>query len=101
MTVMARTANALGDKFKETKLLDKALENSPGKFHHICRHYRHAANRKGYEAEQAELVENRWLSMTSVEDGSLLVSGVLDPAGGAAPRMAVPPRARHIGPSHR
>jgi hypothetical protein len=97
MTVMARTANALGDRFKESALLDKAVENSPGKFHHICRHYRHAADRKGYEAEQAELVENRWLSLSSVEDGSLLVNGVLDPVGGAALRMALQPLARKSG----
>src|SRR5882672_2955650 len=97
MTVMARTANALGDRFTESALLDKALENSPGKFHHICRHYRHAADRKGYEAEQAELVENRWLSLSSVEDGSLLVNGVLDPVGGAALRMALQPLARKSG----
>ncbi len=97
MTVMARTANALGDKFKESALLDKAVENSPGKFHHICRHYRHAADRKGYEAEQAELVENRRLSLSSVEDGSLLINGVLDPEGGAALRMALQPLARRSG----
>jgi hypothetical protein len=97
MTVMARTANALGDRFKESKLLDKAVENSPGKFHHICRHYRHAADRKGYESEQAELVENRWLSLSSVEDGSLLINGVLDPVGGAALRMALQPLARKSG----
>ena len=97
MTVMARTAKALGERFEESKLLDKAVENSPGKFHHICRHYRHAADRKGYEAEQAELVENRWLSLSSVEDGSLLVNGVLDPVGGAALRMALQPLARKSG----
>ena len=97
MTVMARTANALGERFKESALLDKAVENSPGKFHHICRHYRHAADRKGYEAEQTELVENRWLSLSSVEDGSLLISGVLDPVGGAALRTALQPLARKSG----
>jgi Domain of unknown function (DUF222) len=97
MTVMARTANALGTRFKEAALLDKAVENSPGKFHHICRHYRHAADRKGYEAEQAELVENRSLSLSSVEDGSLLICGVLDPVGGAALRTALQPLARKSG----
>lgn len=97
MTVMARTANALGDRFQETALLDKAVENSPGKFHHICRHYRHAADRKGYESEQAELVENRWLSMSSVEDGSLLINGLLDPVGGAVLRTALEPLARTCG----
>jgi hypothetical protein len=97
MTVMARTANALGERFKESALLDKALENSPGKFHHICRHYRHAADRKGYESEQAELVENRWLSLSSAEDGSLLINGALDPVGGAALRTALQPLARKSG----
>jgi Domain of unknown function (DUF222)/HNH endonuclease len=97
MTVMARTANAVGASFDETRLLDKAEENSPGKFHHICRHYRHAANRKGYEAEQAELVENRRLSISTWEDGSLLLSGVLDPVGGAALRTALEPLARKSG----
>src|SRR6202165_5785172 len=38
LTVMARTANSVGTDFNETALLDQARENSPGKFHHICRH---------------------------------------------------------------
>src|SRR6202158_199296 len=62
LTVMARTANAVRT-FNETALLEKARENSPGKFHHICRHYRHAADPKGYAAEQADQVENRRLSL--------------------------------------
>src|SRR6202521_4554327 len=33
LTVMARTADAVGIKFNETALLTKARENSPGKFH--------------------------------------------------------------------
>jgi hypothetical protein len=56
---MARTANAVGTKFDEAPLLEKARENSPGKFYYICDHFRHAVDRKGYEAEQAELVEDR------------------------------------------
>jgi hypothetical protein len=97
VTVMARTANAVGDNFNEATLIDKALENSPGKFHHICQRYRHAADRKGYEAEQAELVENRRLSISTWEDGSVLLSGVLDPVGGAALRTALEPLARKTG----
>src|SRR4030081_8241 len=58
---MARTANAVGAKFDEAALLEKARQNSPGKFYFICRHFRHAADRKGFESEQAELVENRKL----------------------------------------
>src|SRR3984893_19468141 len=33
---MARTANAVGIKFDEALLLEKARENSPGKFYYIC-----------------------------------------------------------------
>ena len=96
-SVMARTADAVPDAFDETALLDKARENSPGKFHHICRYYRHAADPKGYADEQAGLVEERRLSLSTWEDGSLLLSGVLDPVGGAALRTAIEPLARKSG----
>jgi hypothetical protein len=94
---MARTADAVGSKFDETKLLEKARENSPGKFHYICRHYRHAADRKGFEAEQAELVEYRKLSITTCDDGAVLVNGLLDPVGGAAFVTAIRPLAQKSG----
>ena len=94
---MVRTANAVGSKFDETKLLEKARENSPGKFHYICNHYRHAADRKGFEAEQAELVENRKLTISTCEDGAVLINGVFDPVGGAAIRSAIEPLARKSG----
>jgi hypothetical protein len=94
---MARTADAVGNKFEEHALLEKARENSPGKFHYVCKHYRHAADRKGYEAEQAELVENRKLTISTCEDGAVLVNGVLDPVGGAAFRTEVHRLARKTG----
>ena len=64
LTVMARTANAVPARFEEGRLLEQARESSPGKFHHICRHFRHAADPQGYAAEQAEQVENRSLSLS-------------------------------------
>jgi hypothetical protein len=94
---MARTAEAVGSKFDESKLLEKARENSPGKFHYICHHYRHAADRKRFEAEQAELMEIRKLSISQCEDGVVLVNGVLDPVGGAAFIGAIVPLARRSG----
>jgi hypothetical protein len=97
VTAMTRTADAVGANFDEAKLLDKAEENSPGKFYYICKHYRHAADRKGFESEQAEQVENRRLSLSTCEDGSLLINGVLDPIGGTAFRTAVEPLARKTG----
>jgi hypothetical protein len=94
---MARTAAFVGPTFDETPLLEKARENSPGKFYYICNHYRHAANRKGFEVEQADLVENRTLWVTTCDDGSVLVSGNLDPEGGAVFRTAIEPLARSSG----
>jgi hypothetical protein len=94
---MVRTANAVGTKFDEALLLAKARENSPGKFYYLCNHYRHSADRKGYEAEQADLVENRKLWISTCEDGAVVVSGVFDPVGGAAFRTAVEPLARRSG----
>ena len=94
---MARTANALGTKFHEEPLLEKARENSPGKFYYICNHYRHAADREGYEAEQSELVENRRVWITTCDDGTVLISGQFDPEGGAVLRTAYEPLARRSG----
>ena len=94
---MARTAAAVGTKFEEAPLLEQARENSPGKFYYICHHYRHAADRKGFEAEQAELVEDRKLFISTCEDGTLLLSGNFDPEGGAAILTKLKPLARKSG----
>src|SRR5256885_17263332 len=51
LTVMARTAGSVGDAFDENKLLQLARDNSPGKFHYKCMHYRHAVNARKYAAE--------------------------------------------------
>jgi hypothetical protein len=97
LSVLARTADALPNAFDESALLEKARQSSPGKFHHQCRHYRHAADPQGFADEQAELHENRHLSLSTWEDGSLLLNGVLDPVGGAALRTALEPLARKSG----
>jgi hypothetical protein len=97
LTVMARTADAVGSKFNETALLKKARDNSPGKFHHICRHYRHAVDAASFAAEQVEQVENRRLSLSTWFDGALLLNGVLDSVGGAVLRAALEPLARKSG----
>jgi hypothetical protein len=94
---MARTANAVETRFDEAPLLEKARENSPGKFHHLCQHYRHAADAEKYAAEQAEQVQQRRLSLSTWTDGSVLISGILDPVGGAALRTALEPLARKSG----
>jgi len=97
LTVMARTANAVGDAFEERPLLDLAREDSPGKFHYRCLHYRHAVNSEQYAKEQADQVHGRSLYMSTAEDGSLFVKAFLDPVGGAVVRSALEPLARSSG----
>src|ERR1700693_2003075 len=97
LKAMARTAAAVGDRVEEAHLLEKARESSPGKFYYICHHYRHAADRKGFEAEQAEQVENRRLWVSKCEDGTVLLSATLDPEGGAAILTQLEPLARKSG----
>jgi hypothetical protein len=97
LKTMARTADAVGDGFDEAVLLPKARDNSAGKFYYICDHYRHSADPKGYEAEQTERVENRKLTITTCDDGAVLIKGVFDPEGGAALRTAFEPLARKSG----
>src|SRR3984893_5572076 len=97
LATMARTAEALDDRFDEKVLVSKAKENSPGKFFYICHHARHAADPKQYAAEQAEQVEQRRLKLSTWMDGSLLISGQLDPVGGAALLSVIVPLARKSG----
>src|SRR6202162_2881075 len=97
LKAMARTAAAVGDRFEEAHLLEKARESSPGKFYYICHHYRHAADRKGFEAEQAEQVENGRLWVSKCEDGTVLLSATLDPEGGAAILTQLEPLAGKSG----
>jgi hypothetical protein len=97
LAVMARTSEALGERFDEKVLIEKAKESSPGKFFYICHHARHAADPKTYAAEQAEQVQQRRLKLSTWMDGSLLISGQLDPIGGAAVLAAFAPLARRSG----
>ena len=78
VTVMARTAIAVGAAFNETALLDKARKLSPGKFYYRCQQYQHSVQPEVYANEQAEQAQKNKLRLNTAEDGSLLISGVLD-----------------------
>jgi len=94
---MARTAEAVGEAFDERKLLKLARENSPGKFHYKCMHYRHSVDARAVAKEQAELAETRFLHLNTQDDGGLFLTGLLDPVGGALVRNALEPLARSSG----
>ena len=103
LVVMARTADALAASptarvFDEKALLKKAMENSVGKFHHICRHLRHAADPKSAVAAEVDLVENRSLRISTDEDsGAVFLSGEFDSESGAVIRTVLEPLARLSG----
>src|ERR1700680_4228173 len=48
LATIARTAEALGSRFDEKVLVEKAKENSPGKFFYICHNAGQAATTKHY-----------------------------------------------------
>jgi hypothetical protein len=97
VTVMARTAEALKDRFDERPLVEYAREHSPGKLHFYCQHARHAADAEGYAADEADQATSRRLSLSTWIDGSMVLSGVLDAFGGAALRAALEPLAHRLG----
>jgi len=97
LTTLVRTADAVGERFDESKLLKEAKENSPGKFFHICRHYRHSVDKERYAQEQAEQVEERVFRMSQTQEGWYLIGGCLDSIGGAALRNALQPLAQKSG----
>jgi len=102
MAVLARTSEALTSSdtakgFDEQLVLNEAKTLSVGRLWRFCHHVRHAADPKGFAADEADAVERRRLQLSPCEDGSLLVDGWLDSAGGAALRTALEPLARPAG----
>src|ERR1700730_9087847 len=94
LVFIARTKRAVGARpINEEHLLAEAKEVSVGRFWHVCQQARHAADSEGMAQEQAEAVEQRALRLNQQQDGSVTVSGILDPLGGAAGQAApAPPR---------
>ena len=102
LSVIARTAKALDGlttepAFMEDELLQRARESSAGRLWHYCMRLRHALDPEGVAQEQRVAVEERRLQFSVWEDGSLLISGRLDPIGGAAVRTALEPLAQPMG----
>jgi hypothetical protein len=102
LSVIARTASALSKNdptstFNEHDVLARARESSAGRLWHYCVRLRHALDPAGVERDQRVAVEERRLQLSVWEDGSLLISGQLDPVGGAALRTALEPLAQPMG----
>jgi len=95
--LIARTSAAVGERLNEVKLLREATRLSVARFRNACMHARHAADPEAVTAEEAQGVESRSLTLTTADDGVVLVSGILDKVGGAALRSALEPLARRAG----
>src|SRR6267142_1453723 len=98
----ARTAQAIEETgtnkpFDELPLLEKARELPVGRFIDFCHHMRHAADPKGYVAEEVAGVEARSLTIKTGEGGMVWLRGVLDPEGAAVFRTALEPLAQPDG----
>jgi hypothetical protein len=102
LSVIARTAKALDGlrtepTFSEDELLQRARESSAGRLWHYCIRLRHALDPEGVAHEQRIAVEERRLQFSVWDDGSVLISGQLDPVGGAALRTALEPLGQPMG----
>jgi hypothetical protein len=95
--LLARTAAAVGERFDETGLLRKAQKLSLRRFRNECMHARHAADPEGYVNEEKEGVEARSLTISTADDGVVLINCILDKVGGAAVQTALEPLAKRAG----
>jgi uncharacterized protein DUF222 len=102
LSVMTRTLKVIAKdmpdaRLDEAELLEKAKTSTPGRLWHYCIRLRHALNAEAVAAEQRFAAEDRWLRLTTLEDGSVSITGRVDSIGGAALRTVVEPLARRMG----
>jgi len=97
LALIARTSAALGERLDEAKLLGQARKLNIFPFRNRCIHARHAGDPEGFVNEEKEGVEARSLTLTTADDGVVLVQGLLDKFGGAALRTALEPLAKRAG----
>ena len=95
--LIARTSAALGDRLDEDKLLAQARKQSVFQFRNACTHARHAGDAEGFVAEEVEGMKARSLTLTTADDGVVLVQGILDKVGGAALQTALEPLVKRAG----
>jgi hypothetical protein len=97
LALIARTSAALGQRLDEANLLGQARKLNIFPFRNRCTHARHAGDPAGFVNEEKEGMEARSLTLTTADDGVVLVQGILDKVGGAALRTALEPLAKRAG----
>ena len=72
LTLIAYTAEFIGEGFREEGLLAKAEKLPVSAFARACTHYRHAANPNGFVEQERQVHEARFLELTTnAENGSV------------------------------
>ena len=97
LALIARESAALGERLDEAKLLRKARKESIARFRNSCMHARHSGDPEGFVKEEKEGVEARSLTVSTADDGAVLINCILDKVGGAAVQTALEPLARRAG----
>jgi len=97
LALIARTSAAVGERLNEPKLLRKAQKLSVKSFRTACMHERHAGDPDGFVNEEKAGMVARSLTMSTADDGTVLINCILDKVGGAAVRTALEPLARRAG----
>jgi hypothetical protein len=97
LALIARTSAAVGERLNEQRLLKKARELSVKRFRNACTHARHAADPDGVVNEEKQGVEARSLTVSTADDGVVLINCILDKVGAAAVQTALEPLARRAG----
>jgi Domain of unknown function (DUF222)/HNH endonuclease len=97
LALISRTSAALGERLDEANLLRQARKLNIFPFRNRCLHARHAGDPEGFVNEEKDGVEARSLTLTTADDGVVLVQGLLDKVGGAALRTALEPLVKRAG----
>ena len=74
LALIARTSAALGERLDEARLLNQARKLNIFPFRNRCTHARHAGDAEGFVNEEKEGMEARSLTLTTADDGVVLVS---------------------------
>jgi len=84
--------------FEEAPLLEKAREESVGRFWNTCQDFLHACSPELVAAEAEDIHQMRELTLRRRRDGLTTMWGLLSPDTAASVRAAIAPHARRRGP---
>jgi hypothetical protein len=102
LVVMAHVAQKLAARpgrlgFDEAPLLEKAREESVGRFWNTCQDFLHACSPELVAAEAEDIHQMRELTLRRRRDGLTTMWGLLSPDTAASVRAAIAPHARRRG----